>query len=582
MILPVALAYRCIGDWPFLPGVVSAVLCLGVMTFAWAIAVPADSRQSTWHYFSLLVAIVVTVSITVKQFDHLFFHASQGDALAGLLLLTMTVALGRAFRGEGGDFWSALSGICGALALNTKFITVLPLTAWTMFVLLSVVYRWIPRRAALVGVVAFAATQACFTLFAVWQLGSIRAYLENLRQFRTFFSANPGSGLLGASKPPIVQLFVDHADTYFHEFGWCGLVLLLPLLISLVYLYQLMRGRGSADSWMGIGCTLQIVPLLGWWFCYSALSWTRHIAPILVLLPFACHFLISDAWRRTQSWFSRAVIIGVWPFSLIAACALSPSGVWDPPRFSSQPHDRTVKLLEFVGDLENLCREQPDARFWGSGWWRNYDVQLVTHLTCLNLLQPPDPADGPGQNDHDYLIVSDLFNWEHNPVATWIIQRNQDNIAFSRGVFKLYHLKPPPAATRAKASASYENPALAGRVLEALSSGIDPLSRFTWWDHSGTKEWVQYDFPAEMRVSAAEVYWYDDTVWKGRNGVPDSWQLLYKDGADWKPVETVGEFGTKPDAFNRVTFKPVTTTAVRLVACLRKGFNGGILEWKVE
>ena len=115
-----------------------------------------------------------------------------------------------------------------------------------------------------------------------------------------------------------------------------------------------------------------------------------------------------------------------------------------------------------------------------------------------------------------------------------------------------------------------------------MTRGYDPLSRFTWSDHSGTKEWVQYDFPGEMRVSAAEVYWYDDTVWKGLYGTPESWQLQYKDGADWKAVENAGEFGTKPDAFNRVTFKPVTTTAVRLVACLRKGFNGGILEWKIE
>ncbi|MGD0654465.1 MAG: hypothetical protein ABSA16_08995 [Thermoguttaceae bacterium] len=579
LLLPVAAAYRCFGDWPFLPGVVSAVFCLSVLAFAWAIAAPGDSRQSTWHFFSLLVAMIVMLSITVKQFDHRFFYASQGDALAGLLLLAMTVALGRENGSKYTDFWSALSGICAALAMNTKFITVLPLTAWAAFVVLSAAYRWIPRRAAVVMLAAFVATGGCFVLFNLWQLGSLRAYLTNLRQFCVFF-CRPGSGM-DASKSPLGQLFANHLDTYFHEFGWCGLVLLLPLLYSPVCLYRLMRGRGSVDGWMGVGCSLQILPLLAWWFCYSDLSWTRHIAPILVLLPFACHFLLSDVWRQTRSRFSRAAIVGVWPISLVVACVLSPSAVWNPPRLSPGPHQRTVALLEFARDIEALRREQPDARFWGSGWWRHWDVQLVSHLTCLNVLQPPKDTAGPGRENHDYMIVSDYFNWEHNPVATWVVERNRNNIVFSRGVFQLYHLKPPPAAA-VKASASHENPASAGRTLEALNNGSDPLLRFTWGDQAGTQEWVQYDFPAATRVSAAEVYWYDDTVWNGHFGVPESWQLLYKEGTDWKAVENAGEFGTKPDAFNRVTFKPVSTTALRLVARLRGGFRGGILEWKAE
>ncbi len=210
-------------------------------------------------------------------------------------------------------------------------------------------------------------------------------------------------------------------------------------------------------------------------------------------------------------------------------------------------------------------------------------MQLTTHVKLLNLLESPKGAAGPGQENHDYLILSDYFNWEHNPVATWVVERNRNNIILSRGPFQLCHLKPPPAALAGvKASASYENPSMAGRTLEALNNGFDPFVRFTWWDHGGTKEWVQYDFPAETRLSAAEVYWYDDSVWKGRYGVPESWQLLYKDGADWKEVENAGEFGVKPDAFNRVTFKPVSTTSLRLVVKLRSGLLGGILEWIVE
>jgi hypothetical protein len=551
------------------------------MVFDWVIAVPGDSRQSTWHFFSLLIAIIVMFSITVKGFNHLYFHELQGDALAGLLLLAMSVALGRAYQRERADFWAVLSGIFAATALNTKFITILPLTAWAAFVVISAAYRWIPRRAVVVGLASFAVTQSSFVLFSLWQMGSLRAYLTNLRQFYYFFCRS-GSGM-SDSKPPLWQLFNGHAKQYFQEFGWCGLVLLLPLLHVPICFYQLLRGRGSADGWLGIGCALQIAPLLAWWFFFSDLNWTRHITPILVMLPFACHFLLSDAWRQTQSRVGRSAIVGVWPISLVAACLLSPAGVWNPPRLSWGPDARTVALLEFAGDIETLRREQPDARFWGSGWWRHWDVQLTTHVTLLNVLQPPKDTTGSGQKEHDYLIMSDFFNWEHNPVATWIVERNRNNIMISRGPFQLCHLKPPPAAAAGvKASASQENPALAGRTLEALRNGFDPLLRFTWQDHSGTKEWVQYDFPAATSVSAAEVYWYDDTVWNGRYGAPESWQLMYKDGEAWKTVENVGEFGTKANAFNRVTFKPVSTTSLRLVARLQSGFFGGILEWIVE
>ena len=78
-----------------------------------------------------------------------------------------------------------------------------------------------------------------------------------------------------------------------------------------------------------------------------------------------------------------------------------------------------------------------------------------------------------------------------------------------------------------------------------------------------------------------DVYWFDDTG-KGQCRVPQSWRLLYRDGGVWKPVEAAEPLGTKPNAYNRVTFKPVTTAALRIEAQLPSKFSGGILEWKVE
>jgi len=76
------------------------------------------------------------------------------------------------------------------------------------------------------------------------------------------------------------------------------------------------------------------------------------------------------------------------------------------------------------------------------------------------------------------------------------------------------------------------------------------------------------------------VYWFDDTG-AGQCRVPQSWRVLYKDADAWKPVEDMSGYGTKPNVSNRVLFKPVKTTALRIEAQLQPGFSGGILELSV-
>jgi hypothetical protein len=93
---------------------------------------------------------------------------------------------------------------------------------------------------------------------------------------------------------------------------------------------------------------------------------------------------------------------------------------------------------------------------------------------------------------------------------------------------------------------------------------------------------VQYDFEKSRKVKAAEVYWFDDEPSKGGCRVPESWRLLVKVGDEWKEVAKPSGYGREKDRFNRVTFDPAETTAIRLEAQLRKGFSGGILRWHVE
>jgi hypothetical protein len=125
-----------------------------------------------------------------------------------------------------------------------------------------------------------------------------------------------------------------------------------------------------------------------------------------------------------------------------------------------------------------------------------------------------------------------------------------------------------------------------GDTLEALCDGLEPansadhgLPRFTWWDHRGTSEWVQYEFPQPRQVSGANVYWFDDTG-AGQCRIPKSWRVLCRQGNDWKTVATLS--GATRDQWNRANFPEVTTSAVRIEADLQSGFSGGILEWQVK
>ena len=92
---------------------------------------------------------------------------------------------------------------------------------------------------------------------------------------------------------------------------------------------------------------------------------------------------------------------------------------------------------------------------------------------------------------------------------------------------------------------------------------------------------MQYDFAKPARVSAVEVYWFDDTG-AGQCRVPKSWKLLYRTAAEWKPVPNPVNQPPAKDGWNRMSFAPVNTSALRLEVQLQPDFSGGILEWRVK
>jgi uncharacterized protein len=146
--------------------------------------------------------------------------------------------------------------------------------------------------------------------------------------------------------------------------------------------------------------------------------------------------------------------------------------------------------------------------------------------------------------------------------------------------------RPQPLPTLA--STSQVTASEGGRNRRAVNDQNEPRSSrdgsssfFHWWPEKGSTEWVEYAFATASTVAEVEVYWLDDTG-SGESRVPASWRLLYKDGLEWKPVDAAGPYGVAKDQYNRVAFRPVTTTGLRLEVTLQPQWSAGIQEWRVK
>ena len=189
------------------------------------------------------------------------------------------------------------------------------------------------------------------------------------------------------------------------------------------------------------------------------------------------------------------------------------------------------------------------------------------------------------------------------PYATWANRgRGEMAVWLARTDAAARPTPYPTLASASKLTASREN---GQGWLQAIVEGDEPrnsrggASMFNWWPLQGWSpacepaataqrrpqcskgEWIQMAFAKPATVSEAEIYWFDDAPGGGVR-VPASWKLLYRDGEQWKPVDTAETFGVAKDAWNRVTFKPVNTTALRLEVVLQPGVSAGLQEWRVK
>ncbi|MEQ1935528.1 MAG: beta-L-arabinofuranosidase domain-containing protein, partial [Fimbriimonadaceae bacterium] len=141
------------------------------------------------------------------------------------------------------------------------------------------------------------------------------------------------------------------------------------------------------------------------------------------------------------------------------------------------------------------------------------------------------------------------------------------------------------AATPIPATYSHRNwwdteSALSDKLIPSKSND-EEIPRFTWWDHKGTEEWVQYTFKETRTFQKCRVYWFDDEP-RGGVRLPASWKLQVKVGDVWEDVQPEGAYPIVKDGCSDVSFRPIGGTQIRLVAKLKEGFSAGVLEWEVN
>lgn len=144
----------------------------------------------------------------------------------------------------------------------------------------------------------------------------------------------------------------------------------------------------------------------------------------------------------------------------------------------------------------------------------------------------------------------------------------------------------PPEAKNIKVSASH---CYAGDTVRAIADGLAPknssdhsIPRMTWWDHRGTREWVEHEFDSPREIHKVMVYWFDDEPVHGQCRVPKSAKVLVSVDGKWIEPSSLGPLGVAKDVFNQVSFDSVKAEGVRVEVELRDGFSGGVLEIRAE
>ncbi|MCB0634036.1 MAG: glycoside hydrolase family 127 protein, partial [Lewinella sp.] len=148
------------------------------------------------------------------------------------------------------------------------------------------------------------------------------------------------------------------------------------------------------------------------------------------------------------------------------------------------------------------------------------------------------------------------------------------------------YAQPEPAPTLArtsKVSASVDSKAVIALNDQRMpeNSNDHTIPYLHWWPKKATSEWVQFDLAKPTLVSKVKVYWYDDGP-DGGCRIPASWKVQYRMGEQWVDAIPTDEYTITKDAWDSVSFNPLTTDALRVVVQLPEEYATGMYEVVIE
>ncbi len=187
------------------------------------------------------------------------------------------------------------------------------------------------------------------------------------------------------------------------------------------------------------------------------------------------------------------------------------------------------------------------------------------------------------KRDEQGQLVKTAQDFQAIPYYSWANRGRSEMMVWIPDSEQTARVQPLPtiaSTSKITASPGLKNLAAINDLAVPASSSEGEHTLSDWWPRKGTNAWVEYAFPKESTISSTSVYWFDDTG-TGECRVPELWRILYKDGDQWKPVETTDTYGVDRNKYNKIAFTPVTTTGLRLEVKMRQRWSTGIQEWTV-
>jgi hypothetical protein len=432
IIVPLAMGFRLAGWGPFVPNVVCASMSIVLVGVLWLVIATAATTIAA--VLSALLAFVLLMTIAVKPFW--YFYLPYGEATAGLLCaLAAVVTLGTPMRGARSGPW--LGGVLLGLAVGAKLLVLLPgLCLAAALVILPPVAQSRARTLALF-LAGAALSLAVSEGLKLWALGSWSALVQHWIELARFVGRSAGSGVVPVGS--VADRFPLHARLLLGQLGMFAVPFGVALLAWPVVALRALRRSTARAARTATALGAGVVTLLAWWLTLSGQPWPRHAVIALILLPLYVHCTfcaLTDGARRSVA----TVLLPTWCALLVAAWVLSPPATVVFPRPSMSVNDRTRALFDAADEIRRIAVAQPAARFWGSGWWRHWDVQTLVDVRFANVRAPEALVELRG-SDRDYLVTSDFFDLERHPRVAKLLRDNAENCVFRNKYFAIYTLR---------------------------------------------------------------------------------------------------------------------------------------------